>query len=107
MASSSASFHIWYQLGKDMEHRVNMENLKTKVVQDIYHIMYIRLWITRFDQHVIFSFPPFSLLEFFPQTIWKFLAGSLVVDAKTCYDLLQTRTNLKENTVIQRQFSMF
>ena len=103
----SASFRIWYQLGKDMEHRVNMENLKTKVVQNIYHIMYIRLCSPNLINTSSSRFLPFHCLSFFHKRSENFCAGSLVVDAKTCYDLLQTRNNLKENTVFQRQFSMF
>lgn len=103
----SASFHVWYQLGKDMEHRVNMENPNTKVVQDIYHIMYIRLCSPDLITTSSSRFPPFHCLSFFHKRSENFCAGSLVVDAKTCYDLLQTINNLKENTVIQRQFSMF
>ena len=83
-----------------MERRVNMEHLKTKVVQNIYHIMYIRLCSPDLINTSSSRFPPFHFLSFFHKRSENFCAGSLVVDAKTCYDLLQTRNNLKENTAI-------
>lgn len=81
--------------------------LQNVAVQNIYHIMCIRLCSPDLINTSSSRFPPFHCLSFFHKRSENFCAGSLVVDAKTCYALLQTRTNLKENTVIQRQFSMF
>lgn len=82
MASSSASFHIWYQLGKDMEHRAKMENPNTKAVQNIYHISHHVHWIvfTRFDQHLLGS-PLF--------TAWVFSTNDLKISAQGRWLLMQ------------------
>lgn len=78
----SASFHIWYQLGKDMEHRVKMENPNTKAVQNIYHISHHVHWIvfTRFDQHLLGS-PLF--------TAWVFSTNDLKISAQGRWLLMQ------------------